>query len=251
MILTRNSDIKLDRNRDHLKYYTMLFIAFLQGYFKQNDQGQFRWSDDLEQTEIVICDQDADLTDKYLPRIVTVRGPSSPLPMWFGDEGEPYNNATGAKKRTILIQSSITFHCIAVTGLEAQQLAYRVYRAIHEYYMTLQRFGIHKVIRSMQISPETPANAVFSPEVISEGRLIMVTVPFIYRNTIVSTPSNFAAARELSLHMQISMTTPGTKNEAAIKEEVPIIASHPGVPFNQPNVNLGLQDPEFRNDRKL
>ena len=102
MILTRNSDIKLDRNRDHLKYYTMLFIAFLQGYFKQNDQGQFRWSDDLEQTEIVICDQDADLTDKYLPRIVTVRGPSSPLPMWFGDEGEPYTNATGAKKRTIL-----------------------------------------------------------------------------------------------------------------------------------------------------
>lgn len=77
----------------------------------------------------------------------------------------------------------------------------------------------------------------------------MVTVPFIYRNTIVSTPSNYAAARELSLHMQTSMTTPNTREETTVKEEVPIIVSHPGVPFIQPNVKEELQDPEFRNTR--
>lgn len=247
MINTRRPDVLLDRNEDHLKYYTMLFLAFLQGYFKQQDPGKFRWSPDLESTEVAIVDQANDLTDKYLPRIVTVRGPSIPLPMVFNDEGEPYNPATGAVKRTVLIQSSITFHCIARTGLEAQALAYQVYKAIHGYYKTLQQFGMHKVFRNLQISPETPANAVFSPEVISEGRLIMVTCNFIYRNTTLTTPSNAPAARNLLLHMKTVMTVPGTKNETEVDERVNVFADHPGIAFTQPQSNEELQDPEFRN----
>lgn len=239
MIQTRRADIKLDRNKDHLKYYTMLFIAFLQGYFKLRDQGDYRWSPDLDKTEVVIADQDNGLPDSPIPRVITVRGPSVPLPMVFNDEGEPYNHATGARKRTILIQSSITFHCIARTGLETQQLAYQVYGAIHQYYLTLQQFGIHKVFRNIQISPETPANSVFPPEVISEGRLIMVTCGFIYRNTIVSTPSTLAAAKDLKVHMGLAMTGLG--------QDLDIQPDHPGVPFTQPNSNVGLQDPEFRN----
>ena len=46
--------------------------------------------------------------------------------MTFNDMGDQYNAATGAIKRVLLVQSSITFHCIAKTGPEAQNIAYQV-----------------------------------------------------------------------------------------------------------------------------
>jgi len=247
MINLRHKDVKLDRNQDHLKYYTLLFVVFLQNYFKLSDVGKFKWSPDIDKTEVLIADQDNGLPDSPLPRVITVRGPSIPLPMTFNDEAEPYNPFIGAKKRTRLIQTSITFHCIARTGLETQELAFKVHRAIDDYYMTLQQFGIHKVFRNAQMSSETPANAVFSPEVISEGRLIMVTYSFIYRNTTVSTPSNAPAAKMFTTNLKTAITDSLSGVESIENEVKDGSPDKPGVPFKQPNINNNVQEPEFSN----
>ncbi len=244
MIQTRTSDLKLDRNKDHLKYYTMLFIAFLQGIFKENEEGQFKWSPDLEKTEILISDQDTILPDKYLPRIVTVRGPSAPLILYFNDENER-NHQTGTEKRTQIIQSSITFHCIAKTGIEAQQLADNIYRSINIYYKTLQQWGLHKIMRNPQISPETPANSVFSPEVISEGRLVMITYTFFYRWTYTNTRSDLPAATSLKFYLNSAL------GNGELKDVKVANPQHPGVSFNQPEASQPLQDPTFINNSKI
>lgn len=240
MINIRTPDIKLDRNRDHLKYYTMLFIAFLQGYFKENEPGKFKWSEDLEKTELVIVDQDNNLTDKYLPRIVTVRGPSMPLVMNFNDFADQYDAATGRTKRSILIQSSITFHCIAKTGPEAQELAYQVYLAINAYYITIQKWGVHKVFRNINISPETPSGAVFNPEVYPEGRLIMCTVQFIYRNTFYNTSTALPAAKNIDLFINSALGVQDLKK---------VMPDKIGVEFKEPEVSNRIQDPQFQNTK--
>lgn len=241
MIHVRTPDLVLDKHEDHLKYYTMLFITFLQGYFKQNKQGKFRWSSDLNQTEIVICDQDNLLTDTQIPRIITVRGPSVPAPMTFNDIGDQYDAATGAIKRVLLIQSSITFHCIAKTGPEAQNIAYQVMKGINAYYMTLQKWGIHKVMRNIQVSPETPAGAVFNPEIFPEGRLVMATVQFWYLLTMRMTPAEAPAAKSLNLYINSAM---GNSIDQELKN---IIADPAGVSFTQPDVKSTVQDPKYTN----
>lgn len=222
----------------------MLFIAFLQGIFKENEQGQFKWSEDLEKTEILISDQDTILSDKYMPRVVTVRGPSMPMILYFNDENEK-NHQTGTEKRTQILQSSITFHCIAKTGIEAQQIADNIYRAINTYYKTLQQWGLHKIMRNPQISPETPANSVFSPEVISEGRLVMITYTFFYRWTYTTTRSDLPAATALKFFLNSAM---GNRELKDLKDASP---KHPGVSFDQPEISQPLQDPAFKNGFKF
>jgi hypothetical protein len=241
VIHVRTPDLLLDKHEDHLKYYTMLFIAFLQGYFKENKQGKFRWSPDLNQTEIVICDQDNLLTDAYIPRIITVRGPSVPAPMTFNDMGDQYNAATGAIKRVLLVQSSITFHCISKTGPEAQNIAYQVMKAINAYYLTLQKWGIHKVMRNVQLSPETPAGAVFNPEIFPEGRLVMATTQFWYLLTLRMTPAESPAAKSLDLFIDASM------GEGLAQELKNVIADPAGVAFIQPDIKSTVQDPKYTN----
>ena len=226
----------VDRNRDHLQYFTVLFISFLQGCFSGREQGDFRWCGDLDKTEIVIADQNNMITDKYLPRIITVRGQTTPLPIFIKDfcEEDP---ATRAEKRSKLMDSSITFHCIAKLGIEAQYVAQQVQEYIDAYYKILHRKGIHKTNRTLSISPETPANAVFNPEVVPEGVLIMVTCQFWYRHTFTVTPSDLPAAREVENYITASI---GGKEQSTVSTIRP---SHIGVDSKNPDTKLDIQTP--------
>lgn len=205
MITTRTPSLYIDKNKDHLKYFTVLFIAFLQGAFKERDPGDFKWSQDADKTEIFICDQSNMVTDRYLPKIVTVRGPTVPMPMFFHDVAEE-NPFSRAVKRTKLLESSITFHCIAKFGIETQYIAQQVQEYLDSHYLLLHRAGLHKLDRVLNISPETPAQSVFAPETtISEAVLIAITARFWYRHTTVTTPSDLPAAREIENYIGASM----------------------------------------------
>ncbi len=185
----------LKRDADPLLYYTKLFLVFLQGIFKNRDEGDFKWVDDIGKTEILLADQANNYTDTNQPRIITARGPVSFMPMYMDDMIT--RGTDMVKKRTILVQTSMAFNCIAKFGLEAQKIAFIVAHALSDYYLLLQQNGIHKVIRSISVSPETPSGAVFSPEVVPEGVLVQVSIPFIIRWTTLSGPTDKAAAREL------------------------------------------------------
>ena len=205
MINTRTPKLYLDKNEDHLEYFTVLFISFLQGAFKGREPGNLRWCEDTDKTEILICDQSNMVTDRYLPKIVTVRGPTVPMPMFFGDvvDENPFSRAV---RRSLLMESSITFHCIAKFGIETQYLAQQVQQYLHAHYLVLHRRGLHKLDRVLNISPETPAGQVFNPETtISEAVLIAVTCRFWYRHTIIATPSDNPAAREIENYIGTSM----------------------------------------------
>lgn len=190
----------LERHTDPLFYYTKLFIVFLQGIFKNRDEGDFKFNEDANTTEILIADQANGFTDTNQPRIITARGPVSMLPLYMNDMVTRDN--LQIKKRTILVQTSMTFNVIAKFGLEAQKIAWIVAHALSDYYLTLQQFGIHKVFRSITVSPETPSGAVFSPEVVPEGVLIQVTVPYVIRWTITQSPTDKFAARELNTYIK-------------------------------------------------
>ena len=226
----------LDKNKDHLQYFTVLFISFLRGCFSGREQGNIRWCEDMDKTEIVIADQNNMVTDKYLPRIITVRGQTMPLPIMMKDfcEEDP---ATRAQKRSKLMDTSITFHCIAKLGIEAQYLAQQVQEYIDAYYLVLQKKGIHKINRTMNISPETPANAVFNPEVVPEGVLIMVSCQFWYRHTFTVTPSNLPAAREVENYVSASIGGQQKSTLSTVRPE------HMGVSSTNPDTKLDIQKP--------
>lgn len=237
MFSPKTPPLHLDKNKDHLKYFTVLFIAFLQGAFKGRDPGDFKWCEDTDKTELVICDQSNMLTDKYVPRIVTVRGSTTPLPMFLKDFNDE-DRSIGSIKRSLLMESSITFHCIAKIGIETQYIAQQVQEYLHAHYLLLHRKGLHKLDRTLNISPETPANAVFSPEVLPEGVLIAVTARFWYRHTIITTPSNLPAAREIEHHIFAAIN-----GVDELKSKSNILSAHPGVDSKNPEIKIDIQSP--------
>lgn len=198
MIPIRKAPLKLDRFRDPYKYFNVVFISFLQEIFKNQDEGNFKFSEDVTKTEIIIADQ-MNLLREEIPRIIAARGEDYLMPLSLDDFVERQDQ-TGARKRSLLVQSSITFNCLARVGLEAKELAWLVTFYLNAYNTTLNKFGIHKILRNnIRISPETPANAVINPETKYECTLVCVTVPFIYRNTFIMTPSDFPVARDLKM----------------------------------------------------
>jgi hypothetical protein len=204
MIRAKTAPYTKERYEDPLKYFTSVFLSFLQEVCKNNEVGNYKYSDDLDKTEIIIADQ-ANMLREELPRIISARGPVNVMPLSVDDFIEE-EDGTSIVKSSHFIQTSLSFNCLAKLGLEAQKIAWLVATVINDYHRLLNTFGIHKILRnSISISPETPATAVTSPETKYECSLIIVTVPFIFRHTFIKTPVNAPAAYDIKLKMNSSL----------------------------------------------
>jgi hypothetical protein len=177
-----------ERWRDPLYYFTLLFLAFLQGIFKNREEGSYKWSEDEELTEIVIADQITNFKET-VPRVITARGPIQFIQL-FCDDMVTRKLTKNERKRTSLISIPMTINVIAKIGIETQELAFFIAHNIWAHRILLQQHGIHKIDRNFSISPETPTGAVFAPEVVPEGVMISIIVPFIVRWTSTMVPND-------------------------------------------------------------
>lgn len=198
-----------ERARDPLYHYTLLFLAFLQGLFKQREEGNFRYSDDEELTEIVIADQ-ITATKETVPRIITARGPAQIIPLVLDDMVKK-NSLIDSRKRTVLVGIPMTFNCIAKLGTEAQELTFFIAHNIWAHRILLQRWGIHRIDKNFSISPETPTGAIFAPEIVPEGVMISLVVQFMIRWTSTMTPNNAPMVREIDTYIRNKIGTPADR----------------------------------------
>ena len=199
-LLTQTPPLTSERWKDPLYYFTLLFLSFLQGLFKQREEGRYRWSEDAELTEIIIADQITN-TKETVPRIITARGPAQFITIAC-DDMLSKSFRTDERKRLALISVPMTFNVIAKIGLEAQELAFFVADNIWEHRILLQQHGIHKIDRNFSISPETPTGAVFAPEVVPEGVMVSVVVPFIVRWKSTTVPNDAPKLHEITTYLK-------------------------------------------------
>lgn len=146
MPTTRPSFIRDERVVDPL--YDPIYAAnrtvvgFVQGLFKALPEGKYTWSEDPEQTEILITDA-APITSEVLtarPCIVSVRGQSQYANTAMNSL-EYIDHKTGIKSYRDVVAASITLNCLSKNGVEAGRLAWFVASHIKALRHTLQRRG--------------------------------------------------------------------------------------------------------------
>jgi len=221
VILTRDFP-DIPRERDPLFFFTLLFLSFIQGLFKQRPEGEYKYSEDENITEIIIADQ-VTAAKETVPRIITARGPANYMTL-FCDDMVKRSMRTDERKRTSLISIPMTINCISKMGVEAQELAFFIAHNIWSHRILLQQHGIHKIDRNFSISPETPTDAIFAPSVVPEGIMVSLIVPFYVRWTVTTVPNNAPKLREIDNYIKNKLAPTLTGKDIPEKDSPPAIA---------------------------
>ena len=194
---------------DRLLVATRAWLIWLQGLFRVRPLGQYRWSPNMTETEIVITDQNPDEVERTnkRPIISTARGPATFLSTSIS-QTQYLDIATDAKKVIDIISSSVTISVVAREGLEAQSLAYTIFRMIPVFKPSILRLGrMHHIGNNITVTPETQQGQILPGSSTPEWKMVQVIVPFTVQEVISSESKDFhAMVREVSLLLDDSGT---------------------------------------------
>lgn len=172
-----------------------ILIRFLQDLFFQMPRGQGCYhfepghdpgSTDEENTEIIISDAGSLNTDSVesRPAIIVSRGPfaygnTSLDQLLKKDPGLMSNK----RVHTDLLSGSFVLNCISSTGLEAEEVALIVMKAIRIYRRELQKAGFFHIGTMVQVGNETPAGALVQGDSDEDFINVPVSLPVYYQES--------------------------------------------------------------------
>lgn len=183
-----------------LFHVTRLCISFLQNLFKQAPDGEFRWDQDRQITQLVVTDElplHSEQVNKR-PAIVTVRSPVQ----WQGvglEQRRDESLRTGARVHTDLISGHMTFNCLSRVKVEAEQLGWLVARHLWILHRLFMKVGFHKMGHRVQILSATPAGALISGDTEGEIHNVPVISPYEFQWTERITPLNLDMLNEVEI----------------------------------------------------
>lgn len=156
------------------------YLSFLQEFFAQLPQGQFRYTgSDTPESELDIRDYAGNhltVIDKR-PAIIMQRGPLAWARVGL-DQMKDMNIRKGSRRHSDLISGTMTLNCISRAGLEAERLASQVLYALKFYRRELQRRGLFDMGQEAQMGAESPPGALVGGEVDPHTILVPVYSPF-------------------------------------------------------------------------
>lgn len=217
---------------DPYLYFTKVYLTYLQGLFRQQPSGSWRWSEDQSTSEIQITDQAPIPTDQIeeRPAIVTMRGPSQFAGMTM-DQLLSVDRRTGTRTHTDLITCTMTLNCIAKNGIEAQRLGWFVQRhiGIANGKRLLQQYGIFKIFDNIGCSGETPPGSLVAPEPSPELVMVVVSSPFAFQWTERVTHLDAPAFEAARLYMQTRLHPLPSEQELTKNREVTTYHKQPTI----------------------
>lgn len=174
------------KNREYDPFYDPIahsmrvLIGFMQGLFAQCESGKYRWSPDVEDTEITITGQ-YPLTIESLarrPAIVCVNSQAAYLNTSMNNL-ETIKISTGNKVHRDIISCNAVFNCVSRTGLEASRIAWFVASNIKSLQVFLQRNGpFTRIGHDVTIGGESSPGGIL-PDVVDGSAInVQVVVPF-------------------------------------------------------------------------
>lgn len=191
---------------DRLYLATRAWIMFLQGLFSTRRPGQFKWHSNPTESEIIISDAlptDTSRTNKR-PMIVTMRGPAQ----YMGtsrDQTLKRNMAGDNITFSDNIGTVINFNCVAKEGIEAQEIAYTIFRMIPVFKPSIMRLGrMHAIGNNISISTESGHNAIVPGSSFPEWRSVTVSAPFYIQDVIKADKDFHNIIHAVNLHMGLT-----------------------------------------------
>jgi hypothetical protein len=189
---------------DRLLEATRAWLVWLQGLFKSRPIGQYKWHPNLTETEIIISDQNPsgmETTNKR-PLIVTSRGPAG----WVSSSTSQRTRLYFHKEDEVIsdiINCSVTISIIAREGLEAQNIAYTIFRMVPVFKAEIMRVGrMHAIGNNIQLTPETQHGQVVPGSSTPEWKMVQLIIPFYVQDVISVTSEDFyTLIKAVKLHM--------------------------------------------------
>jgi hypothetical protein len=197
------------------------FLSFAQGFFSLDDR--FTWVLDPRQTKIIIADKfavDLGVIEKR-PAIILSRGGFGWTDSIRGQDGvnsvlsnkrvetlfpSPSGDRDGEFIFTDFLRGSITYNVLSKNGIEAEEIANRLFIALSGYKKSLRKYGIHK---TSNIS-------------IGDERIVKTTSEIEAMGITVSL--GFMAQRSLSAALKL--------NNIEIVQQIPKVTTTGTVPFD-------------------
>jgi hypothetical protein len=202
---------------DPLNYMVKAFIAFLQTIFETAPAGHFHWRPELEETEIVITEENPVKTDsiEQKPVISVILGPTR----FNGSSLDDlvHVSITDAKEiHTDLIPGTMSLNCVSRVPQECRFIAWICARTIWNLRkLFIREPFIHDVGRNISVGPVTPAGALVAGDTEGEWHSVSVSCPFFLQWTDRVTPLQHDwSGRPIHLLKQVAMKFTTRLNEA-------------------------------------
>ena len=191
-----------------------ILLRFLQDLFFQMPPGEGSYhfqpgqepgSTDEERTEIVVNDAGKVNTDSVekRPAIIISRGPFA-----YGNTSLDHllkkEPGLGHEERvhTDLLSGSFVVNCVSRTGLEAEEVALIVAKAIRYYRRELQKAGFFHIGTLVQVGSETPAGALVSGDSDEDFINVPVSFPVYYQESWTVEPQDATLLAAISATIQ-------------------------------------------------
>jgi len=179
-----------DWTNDPLNYAVKCFVAFLQTIYEIAPIGYFHWRPQLEETEIVITEENPVKVDtiERKPVISVILGPTqfngSSL-----DDLLTVKSSNAQEIHTDLLPGTMTLACMSKVPQEARFIGWLSARTIWNLRKIFIREALfHEVGRKITVGSVSPAGALVTGDTEGEWHAVSVSCPFFLQWTDSVTP---------------------------------------------------------------
>lgn len=204
--ITKSPSTQFAMPDDRLYLATRAWIIWLQGLFSTRAPGYHRWSSNSEESEIVITNALPSSSEHRNNRpIISVSRGSAQFAGSSRDSTLSRNFSGDKQTLSDMIATSIMFSCVAKEGVEAQELAYTIFRMVPVFKASIMRLGrIHAIGHNLAVSPETKHGQLVPGSSSPEWRMVNVSAPF-YIQDVISLERDFHNIMQaVNLHMGLA-----------------------------------------------
>jgi len=177
-------------SNDPLNYVVKCFIAFLQTIFEIAPPGHFHWCPTMEETEIVITEENPIklATEERKPVISVLLGPTK-FNASSLDDLLDVKASTAQEIHTDLLPGTMSLNCMSKVPQEARFIAWLCARTIWNLRKIFIRETLfHEVGRGISISSVSPAGALVVGDTEGEWHVVSANCPFFLQWTDSITP---------------------------------------------------------------
>ena len=200
----QSPEVRFELPEDRLLVATRAWLIFIQGLFRTRPSGYHRWSSNIEESEIIITDQNpthVENTNKR-PIVSTARGPATYSGTSLGHQIQP---TFESPKKIVadLLGSSMTISVVAREGLEAQSIAYTLFRMIPIFKPQIMRLGrLHAIGNNITLTQETQQGQIVPGSSTPEWKMVQLIIPFYIQEVISAEEKDFySLVQAVNLHM--------------------------------------------------
>lgn len=232
-----------------LQHVRTCFASFVQGLFHAAPVNSYHWEPSLEDTEIVITDENPINIDVVgrRPAITFTRGPVQFYSLGL-DDMMGYDFETGAKEKSVLVPGTMSINCCSRNDLESEKIAWIISETLWLLREKLLSEGFFEIGRQPLIGSPSPAGSIVSGDSAREWYCTTIACPFQFHRTSRVTPLNKQIANSIQMSLRSAILPIGTAQyrEGIVGNEVGVnIHECPSDPFapNASDVNGGSPNP--------